>query len=842
MSLNDTDDLMQEFVEEAKTHIEAIENAFIAPDELTQNADVINTVFRAIHSIKGTAGFFQLKAIVSLSHAMENVLGKLRAGELNFSDEILDILLFCLDKLKAMIFDVDNSNDTDISDYVNKLQDISAQSSVSVEPKPHDEDKNLTPQTHEAKKEAFQTTVIEQPIPALEKDNVTNLIKKGHKIYRINLSIDDMDTFSTSLSEVGCIIDIKSDAIICTSVLEYELFCMSMELQPETVEQIISDEQTKSGGLINQEKDKDKEKKPTAIVDDTIRVHLDTIENLMALSGEMVLARNRLLNAYAGKADETVFSKLLQDVDILTSRMQEKIMLMRMQPLTMVFNRFPRVIREMSKKLNKSIELHMEGKEIELDKTMIEAITDPLTHLVRNAVDHGIESTEERLVAKKPETGYVMLRAFHKSGMVAIEVRDDGLGIDALEIKEKALEKGIINAEQAASMDEHAALRLIFKPGFSTSKTVTDISGRGVGMDVVLSNVEKLGGSVSVSTEKGKGTTITLFLPRTLALMHSLVVGTAGQRFAIPRSAISHVLSLNEHELTTKLRHINHSQGLFIRNKFVPVMHLTDILCIERAAEPASKIVILNVMKRIIGILVHTIGDMEEMLIKPLPSCMSDCSAYLGATIMGDGGVSMILDPDGLIKLAKVAEKQANIDDRNKSSEKSALKEEATDKKGIVMFNCSGPERYGIDTDNVARVVTISADEIEQIGEHFFAKVPINALTKTIRVIRPEEYLPVNNKGYKKDKLTLIILKTSGQAVGILCDRIIDNVYKHIVPETGHIISEGVKGIVVMDEATVSNGIVIIIDARGLLKLCGANAKLVAGGNYDIKSFDLLYR
>lgn len=823
MGANDTDDLMQEFVEEAKTHIEAIENAFIASDELMQNADAINTVFRAIHSIKGTAGFFQLKAIVSLSHAMENVLGKLRAGEIAFNDDILDVLLFCLDKLKAMIFDVDNSNDTDISEYVNKLQDITAPSSSSVEPRSHDEKKPQSPPV--SPKESIT-------------DNVDNLVKKGHKIYRINTKISNMDAFCASLSEVGCIIEAKPDAIVCTSVLDHELFCMSMELPPDTVEQI------KSDGPNNQDKDKekDRDKKVIPTADDTIRVHLETIENLMALSGEMVLARNRLLNAYTNSADETVFSKLLQDVDILTSRMQEKIMLMRMQPLTTIFNRFPRVIREMSKKLNKSIELHMEGKEIELDKTMIEAITDPLTHLIRNAVDHGIESTGDRIAANKPETGYVMLRAFHKSGMVAIEVRDDGMGIDAFEIKEKALEKDVINAEQAASMDEQAALRLIFKPGFSTSKIVTDISGRGVGMDVVLSNVEKLGGSVSVSTEKGKGTTITLFLPRTLALMHSLVVGTAGQRFAIPRSAISHVLSLNEQELTTKLRHINHSQGLFIRNRFVPVVYLTDLLGIKRSSEPASKIVILSVMKRIIGILVHTIEDIEEMLIKPLPSCMSDCTAYLGATIMGDGSVSMILDPDGLIKIAKVADKQSSTDKKNKSSEKNTSKDEVTDKHGLVMFNCSGPERYGIDTDNVARVVTVSSDEIEQIGEHFFAKVPINALTKTVRVIRPEDYLPVNNKGYKKDKLTLIILKTSGQSVGILCDRIIDNVYKRIMPETGHIVSEGVKGIVVMDEAAINNGIVIILNARGLLKLCGANAELVIGGNYDIKSFDLLYR
>lgn len=479
----------------------------------------------------------------------------------------------------------------------------------------------------------------------------------------------------------------------------------------------------------------------------------------------------------------------------------------RMQPIGNIFNKFPRVIREISKNMNKEIALYIEGKEIELDKTMIEGLADPIIHLVRNSADHGLEIPDEREKAGKKRKGSITLRAYHKSGLVAIEIEDDGAGINVENVKRKAVEKGIVTEEQASKMSESEVHKLIMEPGFSTAKSVSDISGRGVGMDVVRSNVEKLGGVVEIDSKQGMGTTITLLLPRTLAIMKSLIIGCEGQRYAIPQTSITQVISLKEDEIETKLEHINRSKEFRLRGKLLPVINLSDILGLKKNGEQASKIVVLNVFKKQLGILVHSLFDTEETLVKPLPVFLKSCIAYSGVTIMGDGKISLILDPEGLAKKSGISLKPEPETVGISSSDRDKIMLEY---QSMMMFKCSGPETYGIDINMVSRVETVSVSDIEDIGSEKYAKIR----GKTLRVIRPESYLPVQKNEYNRKKLTVIIPNLISHPIGILVDKIIDNTKSNFVLDTEQIKAPGIFGTIIYQ-----NRIVIILNIYELFEL-----------------------
>ncbi len=856
------DEFLQDFLDEAKTHIEEIETAFLDTDAFVKDTEKINDVFRAIHSIKGTAGFFRLTTIVTLSHAMENVLGKIRSKELEFSDEVLDCLLFCNDILKQMVYNVEQSESTDISAYLKQLENLAQNKPIKTSepkneipepPKEMPQDTSTKPQEPEVSPEPIAVIEEAQPEPEIIKPvsmNISShiddrfypelkkLIKKGKKIFKIAVPYNknlqtyykNIDKLFDEVSEIGDIHDVFTDIdhshgttdvtallnsydeketvrleMLITSILEYDLFLEAMMFPPEWVLHI------KSGALAKkQNREIKRDETPTKILstEESIRVSIKLLENLMALSGEMVLARNQLLNAFSNKnTEQSVMSGILQNIDSLTSKMQQEIMMTRMQPIGNIFNKFPRVIRDISKDMNKEITLNIEGKEIELDKTMIEALADPIIHLVRNSADHGLESPEEREKTGKNKKGCITLRAYHKSGLVAIEIQDDGAGIDVDAVRNKAVEKGIITRKQSETMSDSEIHKLIMEPGFSTAKSVSDISGRGVGMDVVRSNVEKLGGVVEITSKKGWGTTITLLLPRTLAIMKSLIVGCEGQRYAIPQTSIMQVVSLKEDELSTKLEHINRSKEFRLRGKLLPIINLSDILGLKKSGETASKIVVLNVFKKQMGILVHKLFDTEETLVKPLPVFLKPCIAYSGVTIMGDGKISLILDPEGLAKKSKINFKHETEEDNLSSAEREKIMLEY---QSMMLFKCSGPENYAIDINMVSRVETISVSDIEDIGNEKFAKIR----GKTLRVIRPENYLPVQKHDYDCDKLTVIIPNLISHPIGILVKKIVDNTKANFVLDTEQIKAPGIFGTIIHQ-----NRIVIILNLYELFEL-----------------------
>ncbi|MDP6444623.1 MAG: chemotaxis protein CheA, partial [Pirellulaceae bacterium] len=464
--------LVAEFVVESNEHLADVENQLLTIESNGANVDVdlVNTVFRAVHSIKGVAGFLGLTSINNLAHSLENVLNQMRNLELAPTSENVDVMLRAADMLRNMINDVENSNDVDVSALVVELDAVSAN-----EPTPAPA--------------VVESAAAESTAPA-----------------------ESATTDEPAETD-------EPAATAETPAVPPAVETPAAEPAPATAE--TPPAPTKA---VAKEHPADSKAVSKPAVESSIRVPVSVLDSLMNLAGELVLGRNQLMQTVTS-LDKSGLEGVASRLDQVTSEMQEAIMQTRMQPIGTVFSRFTRVVRDLSNKLQKKCDLIIEGKEVEVDKSIIEAIGDPLTHLIRNSVDHGIEIPDERAQSSKTETGTIQLRAYHKAGKVRIDIQDDGRGINSAQLKEKAVTKGLITAEQAEQMGEREAVRLIFHPGFSTAAAVSDVSGRGVGMDVVRTNIERLGGAVDVETGIGVGTTVKVTLPLTLAIIPSLIVG-----------------------------------------------------------------------------------------------------------------------------------------------------------------------------------------------------------------------------------------------------------------------------------------------------------------------------
>ncbi|MEO2108217.1 MAG: chemotaxis protein CheW [Actinomycetota bacterium] len=381
--------------------------------------------------------------------------------------------------------------------------------------------------------------------------------------------------------------------------------------------------------------------------DATIRVDVDLLDNLMNLVGELVLARNQLVQV-AARSGSSTLADTSQRLNLITTELQEGVMKTRMQPIGNVFGRFPRVVRDIAVSLGKQVTVELEGKDTELDKTIIEAIKDPLTHMVRNSVDHGIETPEMRRAAGKPETGRVTLRAYHEGGQVNIEIADDGAGIDPGAVAVNAVAKGIVTAEQAQAMTDRQIVDLVFAPGFSTVESVSNLSGRGVGMDVVRTAIERIGGSVDLTSTPGAGTITKLKIPLTLAIIPALIVTSGGQRFAIPQVSLLELVRVEADEATTAIEHVHGTPVYRLRDALLPLVGLADVLGLDTTPTAASNIVVLQADTQQFGLVVDAVDDTAEIVVKPLGQALHDLSVYAGATIMGDGRVALILDVMGI--------------------------------------------------------------------------------------------------------------------------------------------------------------------------------------------------
>ena len=646
--LNDPD-LIAEFVAESKEQLADIENQILAIEAAGANADteLVNSVFRAVHSIKGAAGFLGLTVVCALAHEMENVLNLVRSGQLVLTSPSTDALLRSADQLRGLLGDVENSNAQDVSQQIDLLQ------------------KTVAGLMNEGMS-AVRPSAVPTPAPPSVQSPVTP------------------------------------------------------EPAPPPPPSP-SSETSASKAVLPAPPAKEPEAAPAAVAaasDTSIRVPVATLDRLMNLAGELVLSRNQLLQAING-GDGRNLSSVAGRLDQVTSELQEAVMQARMQEIGTIFSRFPRVVRDLSMTLGKQCDLRLEGTHVELDKSIIEAICDPLTHLIRNSVDHGIEPPEKRVKAGKPAKGLIVLRAFHQAGKVNISITDNGRGIDAAKLREKAVTRGVLTAEQARSLSDRDALRLIFRPGFSTAEKVSDVSGRGVGMDVVRTNIERLGGTVMVETQVGGGTTIHIRLPLTLAILPSLIVRCRGQRFAIPQAGISELVRVTGDQSRARIQRIKGAEVVRLRGELLPLVRLERALKLD-ADPPAAPdgreevithVIIVETGRFRYGIVVDGLHDSEEIVVKPLGRHAQECVCLAGATILGDGQVAMILDIAGIATYSRLNMPE---DDELESSDIAAEREVETSP--MLLFSNDPAEWFAVPMDLISRVERVRREQIEHVG------------------------------------------------------------------------------------------------------------------------------
>ncbi|MCA8969787.1 MAG: chemotaxis protein CheW [Planctomycetes bacterium] len=644
------DDLVREFLIESRESLDQLDLTLIELEKQSHDVETLASIFRTVHTIKGTAGFFGFTMLEELTHVGETLLGKLRDEGAEPTPEMISALLELGDALRAILETIENTGAEGAADY----GDLAA-----------------TLERLHAGEDAPEGS----PDDSAEPENET--VQEG-----VSLGSDaEPGADSANAPE-----DEGSSASNATSVTE-----------------------TAS---------KTAEKTQASVAETTVRVDVSLLDSLMNQVGELVLARNQILQ-YTATASDPDFITTTQRLNLITSELQEGVMKTRMQPIGSVWSKFPRVVRDLSRTLQKDVSIEMEGEDTELDRTIIEAIKDPLTHIIRNAVDHGLERPADRLSAGKPSTGHLRLCAFHEGGQVNIVISDDGAGIDPEKVKAKAVERHVISEQQASRMSDREALGLIFAPGFSTASAVTNISGRGVGMDVVKTNIEKIGGSVDVQSSRGVGTTLRVKIPLTLAIIPALVVECGGESFAIPQVCLLELVRLEGEAASRAIETIHDIPVHRLRGKLLPLVWLGEQLKIAKRTPPSETgvlcMAVLQAENRQFGLIVDDIRDNQEIVVKPLGNILQGLSCFAGATIMGDGRVALIIDALGIAMKSGIVTETGEAD----AAEilKSADEErERSISSTYLLFELGESKRMATPLTSLSRIEEFEHSAIEYVG------------------------------------------------------------------------------------------------------------------------------
>jgi len=966
MNMQDQE-MLNELIVESRDHLSEIEPDLL---ELEQKGDaisgeLINRVFRAVHSIKGGFGFFGIEHITRLSHAMENVMSKVRDKNLSITPDVADALLKGVDKLRTLLDDVANAESIPIESEITGLNPFLDQQ-VQTKTKSKEFKKPTTSNSDE--------TSIHQKHPDIQESQMIETVKNGKHLYQITLNsrtdLANKDLAPSVLLETwekfGEVMDVSFDfdniaglsgssskevmySVVYATVLEPDLVSAGTGIPEEQIftidltetRQKIKADAAAQQSTVNaaQKANPSQDAAASAVktqikadnrIEDALRVKVGLLNNLMNLAGELVLSRNQLMQSVNRKLSEAVetesllknvtqqflrssrnmqdaarhgdaivnqtvdkevarlketiaqslsmrlmdvpgLNSIMQNIDMVTSLLQESIMQTRLQPISVVFAKFPRLVRDLAKKLGKEINLTLVGQDVELDKSIVEQLSDPLTHLIRNSVDHGVESQQDRIKAQKPAQGEVVLRAFHEGGKVHIQIEDDGAGVNRNRVKEKALEKGLFTAEDLAKMTDREIDGIIMLPGFSTATVVSDVSGRGVGMDVVKTNIERLGGTVEIESEPGKGTIITMKLPLTLAIISSLIVSAGGRRFAIPQVGIDELVRIRAKDVTSRIDRLKNCEVMRLRGKLLPLVRLEIALdmvptfihpqvnlrtedkrkrwsdrrgLVQGLAEEkqkereslskeekipagvipgddrrgkgpdrrgnvsnAVKIVVLKYRDQHYGLVVEEVYDSEEIVVKPLSGYLKSSQCYAGSTIMGDGSVAMILDTNGLAQISNL--KFNDLEKDIETEKEKFLKETNKTLRELLLFQAGENGNFGVDLSMVARVEKVETSRIVNIGGKDFLKYD----DRSMRLLKLSDYLPVSASIGTSNYTFVIVPKGSSHVMGIIADQVKDVVKTDAVLDTSNIRGSGIFG-----SAMINSSLTLVVDMKTVFK------------------------
>ncbi|STO97802.1 chemotaxis protein CheW [Helicobacter canis] len=640
--MDDMQEIMEDFLIEAFEMVDQLDQDLVELESNPEDLELLNRIFRVAHTIKGSSSFLNFDILTSLTHNMEDVLNKARRDELKITPDVMDVVLLSIDLMKALLQAIrdsgtDANSGIDISDAVTKLQAIS-QGSSPVAEAPEPSAKPAKPQ---------ETTP--------QSDPSNPLADEPDKDYA-HMSSDEVEAEIERLLQKRQEADKQMRAQKRASGQAGDVQAPKAPAEaPAPTATTPAKPSPKTEGKPAAGKD---EGKVATSVEQTVRVDVRRLDNLMNLIGELVLGKNRLIKIYGDVEERYDGEKFLEElnqvvssISSVTTDLQLAVMKTRMQPVGKVFNKFPRMVRDLSRELKKSIDLVITGEETELDKSIVEEIGDPLIHIIRNSCDHGVESPEDRKALGKPEIGRVDLKAYNEGNHIVIEITDDGKGLDAEMLKLKAIEKGLISEKEADSMTDKEAFGIIFKPGFSTAKTISNVSGRGVGMDVVKTNVEKLNGIIEIDSEKGVGTTFKLKIPLTLAIIQALLVGAQEEYYAIPLSSVIETVRIGQDEIYS----VDGKSVLRLRDEVLSLVRLADIFGVDSVLETASEVyvVIIALAEQKIGVIVDYLIGQEEVVIKSLGYYLKSTRGIAGATVRGDGKITLIVDVAAMMEMAK---------------------------------------------------------------------------------------------------------------------------------------------------------------------------------------------
>ncbi len=694
----DLSQYLEIFIDETKEHIQTLNDQVLILEAEPDNIDTVNEIFRAAHSLKGMAGTMGFKRMQRLTHDMENVFSEVRNGKINVNADIVDVVFKCLDCIEGYLANITESGDEgteDNEDVIKVLNDVLAQSeSVGSEPAAKEE---KTSENQEAKSGSSddRKKYLSIPIADFEKNAMQEAKEKGMHVYATTVYIQEscllkaaraflvfkgLENKGEIIKSVPSVQDIEDEKFdfdfsmfiisdksleeikkIIENVSEIEEAVIEEFDIPDVVEDTTpkaeeADDKKESAKEQKSEK-KDEKKTPAKsgkpVVNRSVRVDIEKLDDLMNLVSELIIAKNGLVSVTGVMAgSDQSFNEQIEYLERITTNLHESVMKVRMVPIESVVNRFPRMIRDLSKKLNKEMELIMTGEDTELDRTVIDEIGDPLMHMLRNSADHGLEDTIDRLKLGKPKVGTIRLDAYQDGNNVTIEVSDDGAGIDVEKIKAKAIERGNITEEQAEFMSDKEAVDLLFMPSFSTAEKITDVSGRGVGLDVVKNKIEGLGGDVEVSTKLGEGTTFIVRLPLTLAIIQALMVDISGEKYALPLNSIVTVEEIPSDEI----KYVHTKEVINLRGTVIPIVRLNEVLDLEPVEkdpelEDDDSLIVVIVKKgdKQAGLVIDNLLGQQEIVIKPLGKFIRVPKMISGATILGNGEVALIIDSNTLV-------------------------------------------------------------------------------------------------------------------------------------------------------------------------------------------------
>jgi two-component system chemotaxis sensor kinase CheA len=893
--MSDEQTALQIFIEESREHLGDIEEDLLAIEASPATSqELINKVFRAVHTIKGSSAFFALNALKTLAHAMESVLGAVRGEELTPSKALISVLLDSADMLKVMINNVAESEGCVVEPLIQALErflSASAPSTPATTAVPvaatqgfavHINSTTPLFYVDAAKLYAVQQQNNDSFIYAVDFSCETDLRDKKRTLAE---ALEDFEGLATIIAEQPLCNELHQDhvVVVCTSQVSHEVMLQIADVAEQRVHQLLIGQLqcTAQGHYLLPDgsplptynpspeavepPDEGVEQPTTSILSDasvasatttkkgSLRVSIELLDTLMSLAGELVLTRNELVQ----NAGQKQYSKILeatQRVNNVTSALQEAIMSTRMQSIGIIFGKFRRVVRDLAQQLGKKITLEIEGEEVELDKSIIEAIGDPLTHLVRNSIDHGIESPAERTRLGKAEVGRLSLKASQEAGQVVITISDDGAGINPQRIKAKAHQQRLVSEAQLATMTERELLRLIFLPGFSTAETVTEISGRGVGMDVVQSNLTTVGGAIDIESTVGAGTTIIIKLPLTLAIIPSLLVQVESQRFAIPQANLIELVRIGPSERSARIQRVGDAEVLRLREGLLPLVRSSDVLGMQRTfihpqsglpqperrralldrrdaganappQEPGScqrsatprrleqqgavNVVVVSAGAFHYGLIVDGLLDSVEIVVKPLGSHLRRCREYAGATILGDGKVALILDIVGIKELQNMQDTQARIDESLRQ-QAMALGNTADTQSLLIVENGPG-EFFGIPLGLISRIEKIRFSQINTAG----GKRVVHYRGSSIPVYLIEDAASVTPLG-SPESAFMTIFETNGREAGLLFANVIDTLQTDVPLDEQTHRQPGIAASLYLQER-----LCLLIDLYGMVKACG---------------------